>query len=96
MSVEAWAWRTAVSEVRAHVRVEDVETAASERRAHVLVGVLVKPHQVMSLLLLKALVQVFVFVLLMKALLKVAGLFSLLSPLTQTQTTMPQTRPCGA
>ena len=47
--------------------------------------------QVMSLLLLKALVQV--FVLLMKALMKVAGLFSLSPPLTQTQTTMPQTRP---
>ena len=45
-------------------------------------------HQVMSLLLLKALVQV--FVLLMKALLKEAELFSLLSPLTQTR--MPQTR----
>ena len=44
--------------------------------------------QVMSLLLLKMLVQV----LLMKALLKVADVFSLLSPLTRTQTTMPQTR----
>jgi len=48
--------------------------------------------QVMSLLL--KLVQV--FVLLMKALMKVAELFSLFSPLTRTQTTMPQTRPCGA
>ena len=44
-----------------------------------------EPLQVMSLLLLKALVQV-------KALLKVADVFSLLSPLTRTQTTMPQTR----
>ena len=41
--------------------------------------------QVMSLLLLKALVQV-------KALLKVADVFSLLSPLTRTQTRMPQPR----
>ena len=53
--------------------------------------------QVMSLLLLKmrkvkALVQV--FVLLMKALLK--ELFSLFSPVTRHQTTMPQTRPGGA
>jgi hypothetical protein len=52
--------------------------------ADVFVGV-VEPLQVMSLLLLKALVQV-------KALLKVADVFSLLSPLTRTQTTMPQTR----
>ena len=73
---------------------QDVETAASERRAHALVGVLVEPLQVMSLLLLKALVQV--FVLLMKALLKVSEVLSLSSPLTRTQTTMPQTRPGGA
>ena len=64
--------------------------------------------QVMSLLLkmrkVKALVQVFVLkallkvmsllqeVVQVKALLKVADVFSLLSPLTRTQTTMPQTR----
>jgi len=63
--------------------------------------------QVMSLLLkmlVKALVQVFVPKALLKvmsllqevvqvrALLKVADVFSLLSPLTRTQTTMPQTR----
>ena len=63
--------------------------------------------QVMSLLLkmlAKALVQVFVLkallkvmsllqeVVQVKALLKVADVFSLLSPLTRTQTTMPQTR----
>ena len=84
----------ACPERREHVRVEDVETAASERHVIMLVGVLVKPHQVMSLLLLKALVKV--FVLLMKALLKVTELFSLLSPLTRTQTTMPQTHPGGA
>ena len=52
--------------------------------------------QVMSLLLLKmrklkAHVQVFVL-LLLKALLKVKDVFSLLSPLTHTQTRMPQTR----
>ena len=52
----------------------------------------IDPFQAMSLLL--KLVQV--FVLLMKALLKVAELFSLFSPLTRTQTTMPQTRPGGA
>ena len=54
--------------------------------------------QVMSLLLLKMLVKalVQVFVLLLRALLKVAEVFSLLSPLTQPQTTMPQTRPGGA
>ena len=56
------------------------------------VGVLMEPLQVMSLLL-EALVQVFVLLLKVKALLK---LFSLLAPLTQTQTTMPQTRPGGA
>ena len=56
--------------------------------------------QVMSLLL-KTLVQVFVKALVqvmsllqevVKALLKVADVFSLLSPLTRTHTTMPQTR----
>ena len=46
--------------------------------------------QVMSLFLLKALVQV--LVLLMKALLKVSELLFLSSSLTRTQTTMPQTR----
>ena len=71
--------------------VADVETAVSERRAHVMMG----PLQVMSLLQVKALVQVSVL-LLLKALLKVATLFSLLSPLTHRQTTMPQTRPGGA
>ena len=59
------------------------------------VGVLMEPLQVMSFLL-EALVQVFVLLLKVKALLKVAELFSLLSPLTQPQTTMPQTRPGGA
>ena len=59
------------------------------------VFVLLEPLQVMSLLL-EALVQVFVLLLKVKALLKVAELFSLLSPLTQPQTTMPQTRPGGA
>ena len=50
--------------------------------------------QVMSLLLLKARVQV--CVLLLTALLRtVAAALSLLSPLTQTQTTMPQTRPAA-
>ena len=63
---------------------QDVETPISERRAHVLMEVLMEARQVMSLLQVKALVQ---FVLLLKALLK---LFSLPSPLTQT--TMPQTR----
>jgi formate hydrogenlyase subunit 4 len=64
-------------------------------RADVFVGVLMEPLQVMSFLL-EALVQVFVLLLKVKALLKVAELFSLLSPLTRTQTTMPQTRPGGA
>ena len=51
--------------------------------------------QVMSLLLLKMLVKahVQVFVLLMQALLK--EVFSLSSPLTRHQTTMPQTRPAA-
>ena len=55
--------------------------------------------QVMSLLLkmrkVKALVQVMSLlqeVVQVKALLKVADVFSLLSPLTRTQTTLPQTR----
>jgi hypothetical protein len=63
-------------------------------RADVLVGVLMEPLQVMSLL--QVLVQVVVLLLLKVSLLKVAGLFSLLSPPTQPQTTMPQTRPGGA
>ena len=70
---------------RPHVKGQDVETPISERLAHVLMEVLMKALLVMSLLH----VQVFVL-LLLKALLKVARLFSLLSPLTQT--TMPQTR----
>ena len=70
------------------MRVEDVETAASERHVIMLVGVLVK-HQMMSLLLLKALVQV--FVLLMKALLKVSEVLFLSSPRIRPQTTMPPT-----
>ena len=69
-------------------------TPVSEVRAHVLVEVLSEALQVMSLLHVKTLVEV--FVLLMKALLKVAEVFSLLSPLTQPQTTTPQTRPGGA
>ena len=89
-------------ERRAHVRVEDVETAASERRAHVIMQVLSEALQVMRLLqkvvrvkaLLVSVLFLVMFVLLMKALLK--EVFSLLSPLTQTQTTMPQTRPGGA
>ena len=48
--------------------------------------------RVMEALQVMSLVQV----LLLKALLKVAEAFSLLSPLTQPQTTMPQTRPGGA
>ena len=74
---------------RPHVKGQDVETPISERLAHVLMEVLMKALLVMSLLQVKALVQVCVL-LLLKALLKVARLFSLLSPLTQT--TMPQTR----
>jgi len=59
------------------------------------------PLHLMEALLLVVLLKevmslVQVFVLLMKALLKVTELFSLLSPLTQPQTTMPQTHPCGA
>ena len=59
-------------------------------RADVLVGVLMEPLQVTSL------VQVSVLLLLKVSLLKVATLFSLLSPLTPRPTTMPQTRPGGA
>ena len=84
--------RTVVSERRADEKGQDVETPALERRAHVIMGVLSEALQVMSLLLLKALVEV----LLVKALLKVAEVFSLSSPLTQPPTTMPQTRPGGA
>jgi hypothetical protein len=84
-----------VSGERPHVKGQDVETPISERRAPVLMELLMEALQVMSLLQVKALVQVFVL-LLLKALLKVAKLFSLLSPLTQPQTTMPQTRPGGA
>ena len=62
-------------------------------RADVFVERQVAALQVMSLLL-EALVQV--CVLLMKARLKVAELFSLLSPLTHRHTTMPHTRPGGA
>ena len=64
-------------------------------RADVFVGVLMEPLQVMSFLLEALVCLVFVLLLKVKALL-VAELFSLLSPLTQTQTTMPQTRPGGA
>ena len=67
--------------------------------ADVLVGVLMEPLQVTSLL--QVLVQVFVLLLLKVSLLKVSLLkvsevLSLSSPLTRTQTTMPQTRPGGA
>lgn len=53
--------------------------------------------KVMTVMTVKVLLEVKVlveaFVLLLKALLKV---FSLSSPLTRTQTTTPQTHPCGA
>ena len=67
------------------------------KRAHVIMEVLSEALQVMSLLLkmrkVKALVQVMSLLQeVVKALLKVADVFSLLSPLTRTQTTMPQTR----
>ena len=51
-----------------------------------LVGVLMEPLQVMSL------VQVFVLLLLKVSLVKVSEVLSLSSPLIRTQTTMPQTR----
>ena len=52
------------------------------------------PLHVMEALQVLSLVQV--FVLLLKALVRtVAEALSLLSPLTQTQTTMPQTRPAA-
>ena len=68
----------------------DVLMTPVSKRAHVIMEVLSEALRVMSLLLLK-LVQV----LLMKALM-VTELFSLSSPLTRTQTTMPHTHPCGA
>ena len=75
--------------------VEDVLTAVSERRAHVLIMEVTEDLLVMSLLQVKGLVQVFVL-LLLTALLKVSEVLSLSSPLTRTQPTMPQTRPGGA
>ena len=49
-----------------------------------------------ALQVMRLLLKVQVFVLLLKALLKAKEVFSLSSPLTRPQTTMPQTRPGGA
>ena len=76
--------------------VEEVETPISERGAHVIMEVLSEELQVMSLLQVKTLVQVFVLLLLKVSLLKVSEVLSRSAPLTQPQTTTPQTRPGGA
>ena len=70
----------------------DVLMTPVSERAHVIMEVLSEALQVMSLLLLK----MQVFVLRMKALLKVSEVLFLSSSLTRPQTTTPQIRACSA